>query len=65
MLRRGVPADWNKNENNVLLRLYVEHGEIWEWYRNMFLGWDRFTEVELQLIHAIATKARDEGKNEE
>jgi hypothetical protein len=23
MLRRGVPADWNKNDNNVLLRLYV------------------------------------------
>jgi hypothetical protein len=65
MLRRGVPADWNKNENNVLLRLYVEHGEIWDWYRNMFVRWDRFTEVELQLIHAIATKARDEGKNEE
>jgi hypothetical protein len=65
MLRRDIPAGWDKSENNMLLRLYVEHGEVWDGYRNTFVGWDRFTEFELQLIHAIARKARDEGKGEE
>jgi hypothetical protein len=45
--------------------LYVEHGEIWDLYKNMLVGWNRFTEFELQLIHAIATKARDERSVEE